>query len=73
MDGRFDIELMKRQMAKPVHPIVINIQLDNDRPRLKDLYKKYIKDDSNIEDMLQQKVFMSYPRLTLNDFDIQCL
>lgn len=57
MDGRFDIELMKRQTAQPVQPIAINIQLDNNRPRLKDLYKKYIKDGSNFDDMLQQSIY----------------
>ena len=56
MDGRFDIELMKRQMAQPIQPIAINIQLDNRRPRLKDLYKKYVKDDPNFDDMLQQSI-----------------
>lgn len=56
MDGRFDIELMKRQIAQPIQPIVINIQLDSRRPRLKDMYKKYIKDDPNFDDMLQQSI-----------------
>lgn len=56
MDGRFDIELMKRQIAQSIQPIAINIQLDSRRPRLKDLYKKYIKDDSNFDDMLQQSI-----------------
>lgn len=56
MDGRFDIELMKRQIAQPIQPIATNIQLDNRRPRLKDLYKKYVKDDSNFNDMLQQSI-----------------
>lgn len=56
MDGRFDIELMKRQIAQPVQSVAINIQLDSKRPRLKDLYKKYIKDGSNFDDMLQQSI-----------------
>lgn len=43
-------------MAKPVQPIAINIQLDNNRPRPKDLYNKYIKDGSNFDDMLQQSI-----------------
>lgn len=56
MDGQFDIELMKRQIAQPVQSIDINIQLDSKRPKLKDTYKKYIKDDSNFDDMLQQSI-----------------
>lgn len=56
MDGRFDIELMKRQIAQPIQPIAINIQLDSRRPRLKDMYKKYIKDESNFNDTFQQSI-----------------
>ena len=56
MDGQFDTELMKRQIAQPVQSIDINIQLDSKRPRSKDMYKKYIKDDLNFDDMLQQSI-----------------
>lgn len=56
MDGRFDIELMKRQIAQPIQPIAINIQLNSRRPRLKDMYKKYIKDESNFNDTFQQSI-----------------
>lgn len=56
MDGRFDIELMKRQITQPTQPIAINIQLDSGRPRLKDIYKKYIKDESNFNDTFQQSI-----------------
>lgn len=56
MDGRFDIELVKRQIAQPIQPIAINIQLNSRRPRLKDMYKKYIKDESNFNDTFQQSI-----------------
>jgi hypothetical protein len=56
MDGRFDIELVKRQIAQPTQPIAVNIQLNSRRPRLKDMYKKYIKDESNFNDTFQQSI-----------------
>ena len=56
MDGRFDSEIIKRQISQPVQSIDINIQLDSKRPRLKDMHKKYIKDDSNFDDMIQQSI-----------------
>lgn len=56
MDGRFDIELMKRQIAQPIQPIAINIQLASRRSRLKGMYKKYIKDELNFNDTFQQSI-----------------